>query len=56
VICQVQGSNFTDPSTGQSSNIWNRIESQYGNGYLNDTLVATPKGGFPAGPLFACDD
>ncbi|MGN9842413.1 fibronectin type III domain-containing protein [Nonomuraea sp. H19] len=56
VICQVKGENYTDSSTGRSSDIWNRIESQYGNGYLNDTLVATPDGGFPEGPLFECTD
>ncbi|MBB6548281.1 fibronectin type III domain-containing protein [Nonomuraea rubra] len=56
VICQVKGSSYTDSSTGRSSDIWNRIESQYGNGYLNDTLVATPDGGFPEGPLFECTD
>ncbi|TMR25065.1 fibronectin type III domain-containing protein [Nonomuraea zeae] len=56
VICQVKGASYTDTSTGRSSDIWNRIESQYGNGYLNDTLVATPDGGFPEGPLFECTD
>ncbi|UBU10497.1 fibronectin type III domain-containing protein [Nonomuraea gerenzanensis] len=56
VICQVKGASYTDSSTGRSSDIWNRIESQYGNGYLNDTLVATPDGGFPEGPLFECTD
>ncbi|MEO3869280.1 hypothetical protein ABGB18_10660 [Nonomuraea sp. B12E4] len=56
VICQVKGPSYTDKSTGRSSDIWNRIESQYGNGYLNDTLVATPDGGFPEGPLFECTD
>ncbi|MEU6715183.1 hypothetical protein ABZ897_27270 [Nonomuraea sp. NPDC046802] len=56
VICQVKGQSYTDTSTGKSSDIWNRIESQFGNGYLNDTLVATPDGGFPEGPLFECTD
>ncbi|MFC5829311.1 fibronectin type III domain-containing protein [Nonomuraea insulae] len=57
VICQVKGTAYTDKSTGKSSDIWNRIESQYGNGYLNDTLVATPDGGgFPEAPLFECTD
>ncbi|TYB68859.1 hypothetical protein FXF51_10155 [Nonomuraea sp. PA05] len=56
VICQVKGTSYTDSSTGKSSDVWNRIESQYGNGYLNDTLVATPDGGFPEGPLFECTD
>ncbi|MEV0613030.1 fibronectin type III domain-containing protein [Nonomuraea sp. NPDC050404] len=56
VICQVKGTSYKDPSTGKTSDIWNRIESQYGNGYLNDTLVATPDGGFPEGPLFECTD
>jgi hypothetical protein len=56
VICQVKGTKYTDPSTGNSSDVWDKIESQYGNGYLNDTLVATPKGSFPAGGLFECDD
>ncbi|MFI7698650.1 fibronectin type III domain-containing protein [Nonomuraea sp. NPDC049480] len=56
VICQVKGQGYRDPSNGASSDIWNRIESQYGNGYLSDTLVATPDGGFPEGPLFECTD
>lgn len=56
VICQVKGVSYTDKSTGKSSDIWNRVESQYGNGYLNDTLVATPDGGFPEAPLFECTD
>lgn len=56
VICQVKGTSYTDTSTGRTSDVWNRIESQYGNGYLNDTLVATPDGGFPEGPLFECTD
>ncbi|MEW9549215.1 hypothetical protein [Nonomuraea sp. NPDC050783] len=56
VICQVKGESYTDRSTGKTSDIWNRVESQYGNGYLNDTLVATPDGGFPEGPLFECTD
>ncbi|MCP2354534.1 hypothetical protein HD597_001554 [Nonomuraea thailandensis] len=56
VICQVKGASYTDSSTGRTSDVWNRIESQYGNGYLNDTLVATPDGGFPEGPLFECTD
>jgi hypothetical protein len=56
VICQVKGSSFTDPSTKKSSDVWNRIESSAGNGYLNDTLVGTPKSGFPAAPLFECTD
>ncbi|MFI6595571.1 fibronectin type III domain-containing protein [Nonomuraea sp. NPDC050536] len=56
VICQVKGANYTDTSTGKSSDVWNRVETQYGNGYMNDTMVGTPKGGFPGGPLFECDD
>ena len=57
VICQVKGTSYTDTSTGKSSDIWNRIESSAGNGYLNDTLVATPDGGgFPEAPLFECTD
>ncbi|MGN9788913.1 hypothetical protein ACTMTF_46495 [Nonomuraea sp. ZG12] len=57
VICQVKGTSYTDTSTGKSSDIWNRIESSAGNGYLNDTLVGTPEGGgFPEAPLFECDD
>ncbi len=56
VICQVKGTNYRDPYTGKSSDIWDRVETQYGNGYLNDMMVATPKGGFPAAGLFECDD
>ncbi|MER7501535.1 hypothetical protein AB0L05_38160 [Nonomuraea pusilla] len=56
VVCQVKGPSYTDASTGRSSDIWNRVETKYGNGYLNDTLVATPDGGFPEGPLYECTD
>ncbi|WP_091099128.1 fibronectin type III domain-containing protein [Nonomuraea pusilla] len=56
VVCQVKGPSYTDSSSGRSSDIWNRVETRYGNGYLNDTLVATPDGGFPEGPLYECTD
>jgi hypothetical protein len=52
VVCQVRGENYHDAESGTSSNVWNRVETQHGNGYLNDTLVATSKSGFPSDGLF----
>ncbi|MCG5214185.1 hypothetical protein [Streptosporangium sp. KLBMP 9127] len=45
-----------ESESGETSDIWNRIEWNGGVGYLSDTLMATPRGGFPAAPLFQCDD
>ncbi|MCG5213709.1 hypothetical protein [Streptosporangium sp. KLBMP 9127] len=55
VLCQVKGAHYTDTDTNQSSDVWNKVESGNGNGYLNDVLMATPKGGFPAAPLWECE-
>ncbi|MFC5823933.1 hypothetical protein [Nonomuraea insulae] len=55
VLCQQKGSSYTDPTTGQSSDVWNKVESSRGNGWLNDVLMDTPKGGFPAAPLWECE-
>jgi hypothetical protein len=55
VICQVKGPSYTDTDTGMSSDVWNKVESSRGNGWLNDVLMATPKGGFPAAPLWECE-
>ncbi|GAA3141715.1 hypothetical protein GCM10020001_075630 [Nonomuraea salmonea] len=44
VLCQQKGPAYTDQYTGQSSDVWNKIESPRGNGWLNDVLVDTPKG------------
>ena len=54
VLCQVKGEAYTDEFTGQSSDVWDKIQSSRGNGYLNDVLMTTPKGGFPAAPLWEC--
>jgi hypothetical protein len=56
VICQVKGQSVAESQDGSTSDIWNKVETQYGNGWLSDTLVATPDGGFPEGPLFECTD
>lgn len=56
VICQVKGQSVTESQDGSTSDIWNKVETQYGNGWLSDTLVATPDGGFPEAPLFECTD
>ncbi|MFG1706732.1 fibronectin type III domain-containing protein [Nonomuraea sp. M3C6] len=56
VICQVKGQSVTEKQDGVTSDIWNKVETSYGNGWLSDTLVATPDGGFPEGPLFECTD
>ncbi|MBB5131179.1 hypothetical protein HNP84_000885 [Thermocatellispora tengchongensis] len=56
VICQVKGASVTESETGETSDVWNRIEWNGGVGYLSETLMTTPRGGFPAAPLFQCDD
>ncbi|RBQ19515.1 hypothetical protein DP939_12190 [Spongiactinospora rosea] len=56
VICQVKGKTITDNEQGGTSDVWDRIEWNGGVAYISDTLMATPKGGFPAAPLFQCDD
>ncbi|MEV0165763.1 hypothetical protein [Nonomuraea fuscirosea] len=55
VLCQRKGAGFTDTDTGMSSDVWNKVESPHGNGWLNDVLMDTPKGGFPAAPLWECE-
>ncbi|MEO3868610.1 fibronectin type III domain-containing protein [Nonomuraea sp. B12E4] len=55
VLCQQKGPVYTDTDTGMSSDVWNKVESGRGNGWLNDVLMATPKGGFPAAPLWECE-
>ncbi|MEV6980573.1 hypothetical protein AB0M95_04850 [Sphaerisporangium sp. NPDC051017] len=41
--------------SGETS-VWDRIEWNGGVAYLSDTLMKTPRGGFPAAPLYQCDD
>jgi hypothetical protein len=55
VLCQQKGAHFSDTDTGMSSDVWNKVESSHGSGWLNDVLMATPKGGFPAAPLWECE-
>ncbi|MBB5778864.1 hypothetical protein [Nonomuraea jabiensis] len=55
VLCQQKGAAYTDTDTGMSSDVWNKVESANGNGWLNDVLMDTPKGGFPAAPLWECE-
>ncbi|MEV0614195.1 hypothetical protein AB0I81_12795 [Nonomuraea sp. NPDC050404] len=55
VLCQKRGAGYTDTDTGMSSDVWNKVESSRGNGWLNDVLMNTPKGGFPAAPLWECE-
>ena len=55
VICQTKGAGYTDTDTGLSSDVWNKVESSAGSGWLNDVLMDTPKGGFPAAPLWECE-
>ncbi|MER6942875.1 hypothetical protein ABT294_02515 [Nonomuraea sp. NPDC000554] len=55
VICQTKGASYTDADTGMSSDVWNKVESSRGNGWLNDALMETPKGGYPAAPLWECE-
>ncbi|GAA4387202.1 hypothetical protein GCM10023088_59070 [Actinomadura verrucosospora] len=54
VVCQVQGQSYNDPESNTSSSVWNQVQTSYGNGYLNDTLVATSKNGYPSDGLFEC--
>ncbi|WP_405146881.1 fibronectin type III domain-containing protein [Sphaerisporangium sp. NBC_01403] len=56
VICQLKGDSVTESESGDTSAVWDRIEWNGGVGYLSDTLMKTPRGGFPAAPLFQCDD
>lgn len=56
VICQLKGDSVTESESHETSDIWDRIEWNGGVGYLSDTLMKTPRGGFPAAPLFQCDD
>lgn len=54
VVCQVHGDPYHDAESNTSSNVWNRVQTSYGNGYLNDTLVATSKNDYPSDGLFEC--
>jgi hypothetical protein len=56
VICQTKGATRTEPETGYTSDVWNRIEWNGGVGYLSEGLMETPRGSFPNAPLFQCDD
>ncbi|RCG29414.1 fibronectin type III domain-containing protein [Sphaerisporangium album] len=56
VICQLKGDSVTEADSGETSDVWDRIEWNGGVAYLSDTLMKTPRGGFPAAPLFQCDD
>ncbi|MEO3885909.1 hypothetical protein [Nonomuraea sp. B5E05] len=56
VICQVKGKSVREDQTGETSDIWDRIEWNGGTAYISDTLMATPRGGFPAAPLYECTD
>ncbi|MFB4314491.1 hypothetical protein [Actinomadura sp. 21ATH] len=55
VVCQVRSENYRDGESGTSSDIWNRVRTRYGDGYLNDTLVATTKGPYPSNGLYECE-
>ncbi|PZG02236.1 fibronectin type III domain-containing protein [Nonomuraea aridisoli] len=56
VICQVKGMSVTETQSGETSVVWDRIEWNGGVAYISDTLMTTPRGGFPAPPLFECTD
>ncbi|NUR88353.1 MAG: fibronectin type III domain-containing protein, partial [Nonomuraea sp.] len=56
VICQVKGASVTEDETKETSDVWNRIEWNGGVAYLSETLMTTPRGSFPAPPLFECTD
>ncbi|MFD0853121.1 hypothetical protein ACFQ07_12850, partial [Actinomadura adrarensis] len=53
VICQARGDTMS--AGGLTSNVWNKVDTRYGNGYLNDVFVTTTKGaGFPSDGLREC--
>ncbi|TDB83983.1 hypothetical protein E1264_26320 [Actinomadura sp. KC216] len=54
VVCQVQGESYTDTESNTTSTVWNKVQTKYGDGYLNDTLVATSKNGYPSDGLYEC--
>ncbi|MFI9558080.1 fibronectin type III domain-containing protein [Nonomuraea endophytica] len=56
VICQVKGASVTEDETKETSDVWNRIEWNGGVAYLSVTLMDSPRGAFPAAPLFECTD
>ncbi|MFB9203165.1 hypothetical protein ACFFV7_18340 [Nonomuraea spiralis] len=56
VICQVKGQSVTEDESKETSDVWNRIEWNGGVAYLSETLMTTPRGSFPALPLFECTD
>ncbi|MFI7421350.1 fibronectin type III domain-containing protein [Nonomuraea sp. NPDC049684] len=56
VICQVKGQSVTEDESKETSDVWNRIEWNGGVAYLSETLMTTPRGSFPAPPLFECTD
>ncbi|KAB8192401.1 hypothetical protein FH608_027515 [Nonomuraea phyllanthi] len=56
VICQVKGMSVHEDQSNETSSIWDRIEWKGGTAYISDTLMTTPRGGFPAAPLFECTD
>ncbi|GAA2154757.1 fibronectin type III domain-containing protein [Actinomadura napierensis] len=55
VVCQAKGDSFHDPESNTTSSVWDQVQTQYGNGYLSDTLVATSKGAYPASGLYECE-
>ncbi|GAA1558053.1 hypothetical protein GCM10009678_46290 [Actinomadura kijaniata] len=54
LICQVYGQSVTEEETGETSNVWNRIEWQGRIGYLSVTLMEGPRA--PGGKTFECAD
>ncbi|HEX2312240.1 MAG TPA: fibronectin type III domain-containing protein [Thermomonospora sp.] len=54
MICQTYGDTVTEDETGETSNVWNRIEWNGGTAYLSVTLMTGPR--TPGGDVYQCDD
>lgn len=54
VVCQVQGPKYHDTQSNTDSTVWDHIRAPQGEGYINDTLMATPKGAMPVDGLLSC--
>ncbi|MEU4696268.1 fibronectin type III domain-containing protein [Nonomuraea dietziae] len=56
VICQTRGKSVTESETGETTDVWNRIEWNGGTAYISDTLMAIPGSGLAADGLYECEN
>ncbi|MFD1934180.1 hypothetical protein ACFSKW_22180 [Nonomuraea mangrovi] len=56
VICQTKGRSVSESESGESSDVWNRIEWNGGVAYISDTLMAIPGSGLAADGLYECEN